>query len=59
MRKAMEWGGEEILMQWEAEEMNRLIDEYETQQRLRRAARNALIPSLLLWGLILGLLLWL
>lgn len=63
--KAMEWGGADVLMAWEAEEMNRLIEEYEAQQlheerqRLKRAARIALIPSLLLWALILVVSLWL
>lgn len=56
--KAMEWGGADVLMAWEAEEMNRLIEEYEARQAIKRSARMALIPSLLLWALILGVLLW-
>lgn len=57
--KALEWGGSDVLMRWEMEEMRAVLAEYEAQERLKAGARWAALFSLPLWVLIgLGVWLW-
>lgn len=53
--KAQEWGGADVLMRWEMEELNAALEEYEARERLRRGARNALCIMIPFW---LGVLLF-
>lgn len=55
---AQEWGGSDVLVQWEMAELNAVLEEYEARERLKTGWRWALVIAIPFW-LVLGLGIWL